>query len=113
MSFLLHKLIVTFFFEFIDVGLHDEDSEISIEDLNRVIEDTIFNKFPFMIFLDVFGIDFSFPFNEELSIGFINDFRTFVSEIWLHSVCSFVENLMIFMFININIFLLHLQKNNK
>ena len=48
----------------IDVSLHDKHGEISIEDLHWIIEDLALYLLALMIFLDEFGIDFSFTLSE-------------------------------------------------
>ena len=52
----------------IDVALHGEDREVSIEYLDGVVEDFVLDSLSLLIFLDIFCVYLGLTFGEEGSV---------------------------------------------
>lgn len=66
-------IILTFFFELVDITLHHENREVSIKDLNWIVKYFILHGLPLPILLLIFGIYFGMPFDKQSSIILLNN----------------------------------------
>lgn len=82
-SFLVIK--ITFFLKHVDVSLHNQNCEVPVKYLNRVVEDLIFNKLILLILFDILCVDFSFSFHKQLFVSLLNDcFPLVIDLLFLH-----------------------------
>ena len=63
--------------------MHDEDGEISIEDLNGVVKYLIFDELVVLILFDVFGVYFGLALDEQLLVALLDDGLAFVVDLLL------------------------------
>ena len=58
----------TFLAKLVDVGLHNQQCKVSVKNLDRVIEDPVFDKLTLGVGFDILGIYFGFALQEEFSV---------------------------------------------
>lgn len=58
-------IFFSFCLEYVDVLLHHHDGQISVEDLDGIVEDFILDKLILLVFANVFGVDFGLALLEQ------------------------------------------------
>jgi hypothetical protein len=82
-SFLVKK--ITFFLQHVDVSLHNQNREIPVKYLNRIVEDFIFNKLILLILFNILCVNFSFSFHKEFFVSLLYDcFSLVIDLLFLH-----------------------------
>ncbi len=82
---------ITLFFQQVDIRLHDQDREVPVEYLYRVVKHLVLNQLIFLVLLNVLCVNFGLSLNQQLLVTLLDDCLPLVVDlVFLHFVYRWV-----------------------